>query len=48
MVLYEIVHTDRVKMLAEVMDYRMREIVGGKMWMAAHMRRGDCEIPSLF
>lgn len=41
LVLYEITHTDSVKELAEAMSDRMRDIVGGRMWMGAHMRRGD-------
>ena len=40
-------HTDRVKELAEVMNTRMRDLVGGRMWMSAHMRRGDCEFSYL-
>ncbi|KAG6331977.1 hypothetical protein ID866_7110 [Astraeus odoratus] len=41
LVLYDMTHTNRVKQLAEAMDNRMRELVGGRMWMGAHMRRGD-------
>ncbi|KAL4065231.1 hypothetical protein J3A83DRAFT_4360512 [Scleroderma citrinum] len=41
LVLYDMTHTDRVKELAETMNTRMRELVGGRMWMSAHMRRGD-------
>ena len=40
-------HTDRVKELAEAMNTRMRDLVGGRMWMSAHMRRGDCEFSFL-
>ncbi|KAH7890025.1 hypothetical protein F5I97DRAFT_1800529 [Phlebopus sp. FC_14] len=41
LVLFEIQHTDRVKELAEAMDHRMRGMADGRMWMGAHMRRGD-------
>ncbi|KIJ63298.1 hypothetical protein HYDPIDRAFT_29556 [Hydnomerulius pinastri MD-312] len=41
LVLFEIHPTDRVKELADTMDLHMRELVGGRMWMGAHMRRGD-------
>ncbi|KIK18769.1 hypothetical protein PISMIDRAFT_683952, partial [Pisolithus microcarpus 441] len=41
LVLYEIAHTDSVKELADTMSDRMRDIAGGRMWMGAHMRRGD-------
>ncbi|KAF9234040.1 hypothetical protein BU15DRAFT_90142 [Melanogaster broomeanus] len=40
-VLFQIHATDRVKELAASMDQRMRELVGGRMWMGSHMRRGD-------
>ncbi|KAG8910370.1 hypothetical protein FRC02_007240 [Tulasnella sp. 418] len=43
--LIEIVHSirspDRIRKLAEKIHERMMEKVGGRMWMAAHMRRGD-------
>ena len=29
--------------LANICDARMRERVGGRLWMGAHMRRTDCE-----
>jgi hypothetical protein len=32
--------------LSATMARRMQELVGGRMWMAAHMRRGDCEFHS--
>jgi hypothetical protein len=29
--------------LGEVLAARMRELTDGRLWMGAHMRRGDCE-----
>ena len=43
LVLYQIRHTDSVMELSATMARRMQELVGGRMWMGAHMRRGDCE-----
>ncbi|KAG8918191.1 hypothetical protein FRC02_002550 [Tulasnella sp. 418] len=40
-VVHSIRSPDRVRMLAEKIHDRMMEKVGGRMWMAAHMRRGD-------
>lgn len=42
LVLYEMLHTDRVLDLANLFHERMSKRNGGRMWMAAHMRRGDC------
>lgn len=33
---------DIVYQLAEILDERMKALTNGRMWMAAHMRRGDC------
>ncbi|KAH7919730.1 hypothetical protein BV22DRAFT_1040608 [Leucogyrophana mollusca] len=41
MVLHEFQPTSNVIELAEILDVRMTELTGGRMWMAAHMRRGD-------
>ncbi|KAH7928205.1 hypothetical protein BV22DRAFT_225426 [Leucogyrophana mollusca] len=41
LVLFEIHPTDSVKRLAAAMDKTMTERNGGRMWMGAHMRRGD-------
>ncbi|KAF9228706.1 hypothetical protein BS17DRAFT_772382 [Gyrodon lividus] len=41
LVLFQIHPTDRVKELSASMDQHIRELVGGRMWMGAHMRRGD-------
>jgi len=29
--------------LAEILAARMRQLNGGRLWMGAHIRRGDCE-----
>jgi hypothetical protein len=29
--------------LAEILATRMRQLNGGRLWMGAHIRRGDCE-----
>lgn len=29
--------------LAEILAARMREMNDGRLWMGAHMRRGDCK-----
>lgn len=39
--------TQRVHDLAAKVHDRMRDRVDGRMWMAGHMRRGDCEFPCL-
>jgi hypothetical protein len=31
--------------LAEVLSSRMLELTEGRMWMGAHIRRGDCKYP---
>jgi hypothetical protein len=31
--------------LAEVLSSRMLELTEGRMWMGAHIRRGDCKCP---
>ncbi|KAF8123741.1 hypothetical protein EV363DRAFT_1179181 [Boletus edulis] len=41
LVLYQLRHIDSVMELSAVMARRMQERVGGRMWMGAHMRRGD-------
>ncbi|KAF8558511.1 hypothetical protein OG21DRAFT_1404996 [Imleria badia] len=41
LVLFQIRHTNSVMELSETMARRMQERVGGRMWMGAHMRRGD-------
>ena len=29
--------------LGEILAARMRRLNGGRLWMGAHLRRGDCE-----
>ena len=29
--------------LGEILAERMRRLNGGRLWMGAHLRRGDCE-----
>ena len=41
-VLHYLVPVDAVSILADRLAERMREKVGGRLWMGAHMRRGDC------
>ncbi|KAK0505188.1 hypothetical protein EDD18DRAFT_1060580 [Armillaria luteobubalina] len=41
LVLHDIRHIDAVISLADLMVQGLYELVGGRLWMAAHMRRGD-------
>ncbi|KAK0462652.1 uncharacterized protein EV420DRAFT_1619149 [Desarmillaria tabescens] len=41
LVLHDIRQIDAVISLADLMVQRMYDLVGGRLWMAAHMRRGD-------
>jgi hypothetical protein len=43
MVVHSIVFPPKILALADVLATRMRELNGGRQWMGAHMRRGDCE-----
>jgi hypothetical protein len=43
MVVHSFIFTPKILGLAEVIAGRMRELNGGRLWMGAHMRRGDCE-----
>ncbi len=47
-VLHDIRHIDAVISLADLMVQRLYDLVGGRLWMATHMRRGDCKTPSSF
>lgn len=42
MVIHSFIFTPKVLDLAEILAGRMRERNGGRLWMGAHMRRGDC------
>lgn len=48
MVLDHVRPPDNVYVLAEVLDARMRDVNEGRVWMGAHMRRGDCTLLILF
>jgi hypothetical protein len=43
MVVHGIVPPRWVFELGEILASRMREVTEGRLWMGAHMRRGDCE-----
>lgn len=42
LVLYQMRPIDKILELASRLDERMLALNEGRMWMAAHMRRGDC------
>jgi hypothetical protein len=42
LVLYHVHPIDKVYELAEKLASRVKELTGGRMWLGAHMRRGDC------
>lgn len=46
-VLYSVVHQESVQVLADAVAAHMLELNDGRMWMAAHWRRGDCEFHHL-
>ena len=43
MVLHDLVPPPAIFALGEMLAGRMRELSGGRLWMGAHMRRGDCK-----
>ncbi len=43
MVVHSFIFTPKILGLAETLATRMRQINGGRLWMGAHMRRGDCK-----
>jgi hypothetical protein len=43
MVVHSFVFPPKVLDLADLLATRMREMNGGRLWMGAHMRRGDCK-----
>jgi len=43
MVLYGFRPIERIRRLGRKIASRMQEKVDGRMWLAGHMRRGDCE-----
>ena len=38
-----ILQPQRILALGEILAARMRLLNGGRLWMGAHVRRGDCE-----
>ena len=44
-VVYSLIPPQKILDLAEVLSSRMRLLTEGRMWMGAHMRRGDCMNP---
>lgn len=43
MVVHSFIFTPKILGLAETVAGRMRKLNGGRLWMGAHMRRGDCQ-----
>jgi hypothetical protein len=43
MVVHSFIFTPKILGLAETIATRMRQSNGGRLWMGAHMRRGDCK-----
>ena len=43
MVVHSFVFPPKVLALADTLATRMREMNEGRLWMGAHMRRGDCK-----
>lgn len=44
-VVHSLIPLQNVFDLAEALSSRMRLWTEGRMWMGAHMRRGDCKYP---
>jgi hypothetical protein len=45
-VVHSLIPPQHVFDLAEVLSSRMLELTEGRMWIGAHVRRGDCKHPS--
>jgi hypothetical protein len=43
MAVHEILQPRPIRALGEILAARMRQLSGGRLWMGAHIRRGDCE-----
>ncbi len=43
MAVHAFVQPQPILTLAETLAARMRQLNGGRLWMGAHIRRGDCE-----
>jgi len=44
-VVHSFIPPQKVFELADVLSSRMRSLTEGRLWMGAHMRRGDCKYP---
>ena len=43
MVVHAFIQPQPILALAEILAARMRQLNDGRLWMGAHVRRGDCE-----
>ena len=43
MAIHAILQPQQILALGESLATRMRQLNGGRLWMGAHVRRGDCE-----
>ncbi len=43
MILHAFIQPQPILALAETLAARMHQLNDGRLWMGAHMRRGDCE-----
>ena len=43
MAVHEFIQPQPILALAEILSTRMRQLNDGRLWMGAHIRRGDCE-----
>jgi hypothetical protein len=43
MAVHAFIQPQPILALAEILVARMRQQNGGRLWMGAHIRRGDCE-----
>jgi len=43
MAVHTFIQPQPILALAETLATRMRKLNGGRLWMGAHIRRGDCE-----
>ena len=43
MIVHAFVQPQPILALGQTLAVRMRQLTGGRLWMGAHIRRGDCE-----
>ena len=43
MAVHTFIQPQPILALAEILAARMHQLNGGRLWMGAHIRRGDCE-----